>query len=178
MLKLFSGLPIAVCIAGLAFSSKVAAVEGLDACKIMQKADLETAFAPLKFDNGTLAQSVKGSARLAAVSDCTYTSHGGSIKELLSVSLSVRRAPTDAAGMKPEQARLGAAAFNASVNNVSGLGEGAYWINIGSAKSPSLQLNVFLGQREWRLFSTAGRIDIEKGVANLTQIAKATLTRQ
>lgn len=163
--------------AALICAADIGAAEGPDACKLMQKADVEAAFAPRKFDGGTLSQPVKGSAKLPTVSDCIYTSQGASIREILSVSVSVRRAPTDATGMTPAQARLGAAAFKATVTDVSGLGDGAYWVNLGTAKSPSLQLNVFRGKREWRLFAAAGRMDVDTGLANLTKIAKATMER-
>jgi hypothetical protein len=68
------------------------AADGMDPCKMMQKTDVEAAFAPHKFDDGSLSQTMKGSAKLAAVSECIYTSKGASIKEQLSVSLLMRRA--------------------------------------------------------------------------------------
>jgi hypothetical protein len=72
------------------FLGDVHAADGSDPCKMMQKADVEAAFAPHKFDDGSLSQTMKGSAKLAAVSECIYTSKGASIKETLSVSLLVR----------------------------------------------------------------------------------------
>jgi hypothetical protein len=153
------------------------AADGMDACKMMQNTDVEAAFAPRKFDAGSLSQTMKGSAKLAAVSDCIYTSKGASIKEMLSVSLQVRRAPTDATGMSPAQARTGAVTLKATPVDVSGLGEGAYWVNFGTARAPSIQLNVFRGKREWLIYSATGNKDSNVLVANLTNIAKATLSR-
>ena len=110
---------------GWFFLGNAHAADGMDPCKMMQKTDVEAAFAPRKFDDGSLVQTMKGSAKLAAVSECIYTSKGTSIKETLSVSLLVRRAPTDATGMSPAQARAGAVTLKATPVDVSGLGEGA-----------------------------------------------------
>jgi hypothetical protein len=153
------------------------AADGLDPCKMMQKTDVEAAFAPNKFDDGSLSQTTKGSAKLAAVSDCIYTSKGASIKETLSVSLLVRRALTDATGTSPAQARAGVVTLKATPEDASGLGQGAYWVNLGTARAPSIQLNVFRGKREWLVYGTAGKMDSNVLVANLTNIAKATSSR-
>lgn len=153
------------------------AADGMDPCKMMQKTDVEAAFAPHKFDGGSLVQTMKGSAKLAAVSECVYTSKGASIKEMVSVSLLVRRAPTDATGTSPAQARAGAVTLKATPVDVSGLGEGAYWVNLGTARAPSIQLNVFRGKREWLVYGAAGKMDSNVLVASLTNIAKATSSR-
>jgi hypothetical protein len=163
--------------AGWFFLGDAHAADGMDACKMMQKADVEAAFASRKFDDGSLSQTMKGSAKLAAVSDCIYTAKGASIKETLSVSLLVRRAPTDATGTSPAQARTGAVQFKGTPVDVSGLGEGAYWVNLGTARAPSIQLNVFRGKREWLVYSVTGKMDSNILVASLTNIAKATLSR-
>jgi hypothetical protein len=163
--------------AGWFFLVDAHAADGMDPCKIMQKADVEAAFAPHKFGDGSLSQTMKGSAKLAAVSECVYTSKGASIKETLSVSLLVRRAPTDATGTSSAQARAGAAKLNATPADVSGLGEGAYWVNLGTARAPSIQLNVFRGKREWLVYGAAGKMDSNALVASLTNIAKATSSR-
>jgi hypothetical protein len=163
--------------AGWFFLGDAYAADGLNPCEMMQKADVETAFAPRKFDDGSLVQTTKGSAKLAAVSECIYTSKGASIKEMLSVSLLARRAPTDATGMSPAQARAGAVTLKATPVDVSGLGEGAYWVNLGTASAPSIQLNVFRSKREWLVYGVAGKIDSNTLATNLTNIAKATSSR-
>ena len=159
------------------FSGDAHAADGMDPCMMMQKTDVEAAFAPHKFDAGSLSQTMKGSAKLAAVSECIYTSKGASIKETLSVSLLVRRAPTDATGTSLAQARACAVKLNGTPVDVSGLGEGAYWVNLGTARAPSIQLNVFRGKREWLVYGAAGNKDSYVLVASLTNIAKATLSR-
>jgi hypothetical protein len=163
--------------AGWFFLGDAHAADGLDPCKMMQKTDVEAAFAPRKFDDGSLSQTMKGSAKLAAVSDCIYTSKGASIKETVSVSLMVRRAPTDVTGMSPAQARAGAVQLKGTPVDVSGLGEGAYWVNLGTASAPSIQLNVFRSKREWLVYGATGKMDSNILVTNLTNIAKATASR-
>jgi hypothetical protein len=90
------------------------------------------------------------------------------------VSLLVRRAPTDATGTSPAQARTGAVTLKATPEDASGLGAGAYWINLGTARAPSIQLNVFRGKREWLVYGAAAKMDSSVLVASLTNIAKAT----
>jgi hypothetical protein len=178
MLKFSRWLQIGILSAAMWSAADVQADGDLDACKIMQKADVETAFAPRKFDAGSPGPVVKGSAKLAAVSSCTYSAAGASVRDRISVTLMARRAPTDATGTTPAQARQGAAQLKATPVDVSGLGDGAYWINIGSTTSPSIQINVFRGKREWLIFSSfGGKVDSNTALANLTKIAKATLAR-
>ena len=148
-----------------------------DACKIMLKSDVEAAFAPRKFDAGSPETATKGTAKVAAVSSCTYNTIGTSAKDMVSVTLLARRAPTDATGTTPAQARSGAAQLKATPVDVSGLGEGAYWVNYGSASRPSIQLNVFRGKRDWLIFGAGGKMDDATALASLTGIAKATSTR-
>jgi hypothetical protein len=141
---------------------------------MLQKADVEAAFAPRKFDSGTPGYAVKSSPTRAAVSSCTYTSRGVSVKEMVTVTLVVRRAPSDATGTTPEAAKAGAVQLNAKPVAVAGLGDGAYMANLGS----SIQLNVFRGNREWLIFGgRAKMLDDAVVLAGITKIAKATLAR-
>ena len=108
MSKYILSLLLAFLGAGWILLGDVHAADSLDSCKMMLKTNVESAFAPRKFDEGSLFQTITGSAKQAAVSECIYTSKGASIKEMLSVSLLARRAPTDALGMSPAQARASA----------------------------------------------------------------------
>jgi hypothetical protein len=58
------------------------------------------------------------------------------------------------------------------------LGDAAYWVNLGSATRPSIQLNVFKGPRVWLVFSaSASGLDVDAAVGHLTALARASLTR-
>jgi len=154
-----------------------------DACAVLQKADVEAAFAPRVFGSGKLGPVVvkvteKNASWLAAVTDCTVTSTEASAKDRLSVTLQLRRAPSDATGVTPEQARAGSIQLKATPVDVPGLGAGAYWVDLGSSSRPVIQLNVFRGKRDWLIFSASGKKPSAAAtLAGLTSVAKAAAAR-
>jgi len=150
-----------------------------DACAMLQKADVEAAFYPRKFDSGKPGYAVKSSETRAAVSSCTYTSRGATAKDMVTVTLNLRRAPNSALVISPEVAKAAAIKLKATPVNVTGLGKGAYWVNLGSIAFPVFELNVFRGKREWLVFSSGTRtMDKSAVLAALTKIAKATIARK
>lgn len=160
--------------------SDVAPTAGpLDACALMLKADVDAAFAPRVFGDGEKGVGdVAGSATLAAVSGCTFVSRGASAKEMMTVSVLARRAPDDETGMTVAMAKDGAVKLNATPVDVPGLGDAAYWVNLGSSTRPIIQLNVLKGKRFWLIFSaTASQLGTDTALAGLTQVARATLGR-
>ena len=161
-------------------SDRAATAGALDACALVQKAEVDAAFAPRVFGNGEKgASDMAGTDRLAAVSTCTFTSTGPSARELMTVSIFVRRAPSDAMGVSLATAKEGAVKLNAPPPvDVSGLGDSAYWINLGSSALPNIQLNVFKGQRVWFIFSaTTWRLETDTALSGLTKVAEASLGR-
>ena len=160
-------------------SNVVQSTGPLDACALMLKADVDAAFAPRVFGDGEKGVGdVAGSATLAAVSGCTFSSPGASAKEMMTVSILARRAPDDQTGMTVAMAKAGAVQLNATPVDVPGLGEAAYWINLGSSTRPIIQLNVLKGKRLWLIFSvTASPLGTDTALAGLTQVARAALGR-
>jgi hypothetical protein len=158
----------------------VLAEEKWDACTLLQQADVEVAFAPRKFVPGPPERAVvKPSAKLAAVSKCTFTSSGATAKDRITVSLVARRAPSDASGVRPQAAMAAARQLKATPLEVAGLGEGAYTVNLGSAAFPVLELNVFRGKRDWLVFGCAGiKLDSKVALAGLIKVANASAARQ
>jgi hypothetical protein len=158
---------------------EVLAEPAWNACDLVQKADLDAAFAPRVFGAGTPGRKQSpGTATMAEVSTCSFTSAGASAKEKRTVGLLARRAPSDTTGVTPQAARAGALQLKATPVDVAGLGEGAYWVNMGSSAFPVVELNVFRGRREWLIFSTSGKkLDVSAAVAGLTKLAAATLAR-
>lgn len=145
---------------------------------MLQKADVEAAFTPRQFDSGRPGVAIKSSKSNAAVSNCTYTSKGATAKDRVTVSLMVRRAPSDETGTTPEAAKAGAVQLKATPVDAPALGKGAYWVSVGSSTLPSIQLNVFRGKREWLIFSSSARtLDRDVVLAGLTRIAKTTAAR-
>jgi hypothetical protein len=159
---------------GLCPIASASAAEKGDACAMLHKEDVEAAFAPRKFDSGKPGFAVKSSPTRAAVTSCTYTSQGGTTKETVTITLGVRRAPSDATGTTPEAAKAGAIQLKATPIKLDGLGKGAYMMKLGN----SIQLNVFRGKREWLIFGGNARaLDNEAVLAGLMKIAQATLAR-
>ena len=150
-----------------------------DACAFLLKADVDAAFAPRTFTLEPKGRpDIASTGQLAAVSTCTFASRGASVRDLLTVSLLARRAPSDASGVTVATAKSGAAQLKATPVDVTGLGDAAYWVNLGSANRPSIQLNVFKGPRVWLVFSaSAGGLNVDATVEHLTKIAQAALAR-
>lgn len=169
-------LLILVCVQfGLGLSVAAHADDDWNACAMLKKENIESAFAPRQFDHGELKKSpFKATGKMATISTCTYVSAGASAKDSVSVSLMARRAPSDADGMTPEKAKAGALTLKTTPVDVAGLGDGAYWINMGSSKMPLIQLNVFKGKRHWFIYGASGRqLDQTTALAGLVKLAKA-----
>ena len=151
----------------------------LDACALMLKADVDAAFAPRVFREGDKGPGgFAGTAKLATVASCTYSSRGASLRDMLTVGILARRAPSDQTGVTVAVAKDGALKLGATPIDVPGLGHAAYWVNLGSAKRPLVQLNVLKGKRLWLIFSaSAAGLNTESALANLTTVARATLAR-
>jgi hypothetical protein len=155
------------------------AVVSATACAMITKADVDAAFAPRVFAEGAKGVGdFAGTAKLASVTSCSFTSRGASFRDLLTVDLLVRRAPTDASGTTVATAKDGAVKLKMTPIDVAGLGDAAYWVNMGSAKRPIIQLNVFTGKRTWLIYgATAAGLEVDKALASLTRVAQATLAR-
>jgi hypothetical protein len=160
--------------------SDALAAQQWDACAMLLKTDVEAAFAPRIFEPGTPGhEQAKSSPKLADLSSCTYSSPGASPRESLSVTLLARRSPDDASSPTPQAMKDALVKLNGVPADVPGLGEGAYWVNMGSSSFPVIQLNVFRGKREWFVFSAATKaIDAKVALAALTKLAKATAARK
>ncbi len=171
-------------VASLSFSAgpwlpAAVAQEPWDACQMLRQADVEADFAPRKFDAGTLAKdAVKRTAKMASVSTCTYVSSGPTAKDVLSLTLTARRAPSDAASVAPQAAKAGALKLGANPVDVVGLGAGAYWVDLGSKALPIVELNVFKGSRVWLVFGGGGmKVSPDAALQGLKKIADTTASR-
>lgn len=151
----------------------------LDACTLMLKADADAAFAPRVFGAGEKGiGDFAGTAKRPTVSTCTFTSPGATLKEIVTVGIIVRLAADDKSGVTIAGAKEGAVKLNATPVDVPGLGDAAYWVNLGSATRPVIQLNVFKGKRLWLAFGASGsNLGTDTALAGLTKVARATLGR-
>jgi len=160
--------------------SEVARTRGLaDVCALILKADVDAAFAPRVFGNGEQGRgNVAGTAKLASVSSCIFTSRGATVREMMTVSVLARRAPNDKAAVTVAIAKGGAVKLNAAPVDVPGLGDAAYWVNLGSSTRPMIELNVFKGSRLWLVYSAmVPNGGADAALAGLTSLARATLGR-
>lgn len=150
-----------------------------DACAFVLKADVDAAFAPRTFTLEPKGRpDIASTGQRADVSTCTFASRGASVRDLLTVGLLARRAPSDASGVTVATAKAGAAQLKTTPVDVPGLGDAAYWVNLGSANRPSIQLNVFKGPRVWLVFSaSAAGLNVDAAVGHLTNVAQAALAR-
>jgi hypothetical protein len=113
-----------------------------------------------------------------AVTSCTFVSRGASIRDMVTVSVMVVTSPSDAAQRSTEQMKQGATSLglNAKPIDLPGLGDAAYWVNLGSASRSAVAINVKQGSRRWLTVgeSSSGQ-SVDETVARLTTIAKSAL---
>ena len=173
------GMAVVMLVASASIAASEATSGPLDACALMLKADVDAAFAPRVFGAGEPGRgNFAGTAKLASVSSCSFTSRGASLREMLTVNILARRAPSDQTGMTLAIAKAGALQLHATPVDVPGLGDAAYWVNLGSARRPIIQLNVLKGKRLWLIFSaSAATLGTDAALASLTRVAKVTLAR-
>ena len=158
--------------------SQNAAAAAFDSCALLQKADVEAAFSPRAFDQGTASPLFPGTAKLAAVSSCTYTSQGPSLRDIVSITLLARRSPEGVNNVSADAMKAGVVQLKGTPVDLPDLGDGAFWVNLGSDSHPSYQLNVKVGARYWLVFSTAGvRGEQQLAIESLASLARAVLPR-
>jgi hypothetical protein len=155
--------------------------EALDACDLVSTADLAAVFAPRTFateNGGPEPRNRAGSATQNSVTSCTFVSRGTSIRDMVTVSVMVVTSPSDAAQRSTEQMKQGATSLglNATPIDLPGLGDAAYWVNLGSASRSAVAINVKQGSRRWLTVSeSSSGQSVDDTVARLTTIAKSAL---
>jgi len=163
---------------GCAFIAQPAIAATLNSCALMQQADVQAVFSPRTFDQGTAGPLQPGTAKLAEVASCTYTSQAANPRDIVSVMLLTRRAPHGVKSVTTEAMKAGVVQLKGTPVDVPGLGDGAFWANLGTDSHPSYQLNVRVGDRYWLVFSTAGvRGEPQRAIQSLSTLAKTVLPR-
>lgn len=153
-------------------ATSTAASAASDACGLVTTSDVNAAFAPRVFEIDKSAPvAPKQSAKFAQVSNCTFVSKGASVKDMVTVSVSLRLAPSDETGVTIKAMEEGAIKLGATPVDVPGLGDGAYWVKFGNR-----QLVVLKGKRIMLTLGehAPGRSDAE-AIAGLKKIAQAAL---
>ncbi len=152
-----------------------------DACDLVSIGDLAAVFAPRTFatdNSGPVPRNQTGSAKTNAVTSCTFVSKGASIRDMVTVSVSVVTSPSDAAQRSVEQMKQGVTSLGLNANpvDIAGLGDAAYWVNLGSAQRSAVAVNVKQGSRRWLTVgeSSSGQ-SVEETVERLTKLAHLAL---
>lgn len=170
---------IAVAIMGATGFASISAAVDMEACDIVTTSDVNAQFAPRVFvidKSGPKAPKLP--AKYAQVSNCTFVSKGSSVRDMVVVTVTLRRAPSNETGTTVKMMKDGAVQLGATPVDVAGLGDSAYWVSLGgrALKRPNRQLNVAKGKRIWLIFGTSEpKISDDEAVARLTKIAQAAL---
>ena len=91
------------------------------------------------------------------------------------MTLLTRRSPDGVKGVSME---AGVVQLKGTPVDVPGLGDGAFWANLGTDSHPSYLPNVMVGTRYWLTFSTAGvKTEPQRAIQTLTGLAKTVLPR-
>jgi len=153
--------------------------KSLDACSLITKADVNAAFAPRMFEPDNSGPAQRVSSKYAEVSNCTFVSKGATIREMAIVTVSVRLATSDEYGVGIDKMKAGAVALKGTPIDIVGVGDGAYWVNLGSSARPSRQLAVAKGKRLWLTFGESSpALSDAEAVARLTRLAKSGLAKR
>jgi len=151
-----------------------------DACLMISPADLAEVFAPRTFvvdTSGPVSRNQPGTAKTNTITSCTYTS-GTTMRDMMTINLTVVTAPNDAAHATVEQMKQGVAALglNATPVDIASLGDAAYWVNLGSAQRSAIAVNVKHAPRQWLTIGESSAGDrVEESVDRLTKIARKAL---
>ena len=158
------------------------AIAPLDACKLISPQELGEIFAGRTFvidNSGPVARNQQGGANKNALTTCTFVSAGVSVEDKNVVTLLVKTAPNDAAHHSTEVMKAGVKQLGLGVepSDIPGLGDGAYWVNLGTRRS-AVQVNVKHDPRIWLVVSeSSSGQDVSTTVARLSDIARRVLPR-
>lgn len=158
-----------------------AADTALDACRLLTPEALSGVFAGRSFVVDTTSPAPRnrpGGAGRNAITSCTFVSEGTSPQDMMAVTLTVTTAPNDQAQPSVEKMKAGLAqlAQKAEPVDIPGLGDGAYWVNLGARRS-AVTVNVRRNPRIWiALSESSNGQDVTQTVDRLTSLARQALS--
>jgi hypothetical protein len=168
---------------GAGAPTAAAASETPDACTLVTPDELAAIFAGRSFTQDALPaerRNSPGGPRRNAVTSCTFVSTGASIPDMMTVSIVLTTAHSDKAQPTMDKMWAGAAKLGQKVElkTVDGLGDGAYWFNIGGGSRSGIVLSVMRNPRHWLAVSESSSGQEESvTVSRLSAVAKAALGR-
>ena len=159
------------------------AAETPDACTLVTTDELAAIFPTRSFtlDNMPPEKRNKpGGPRRNAVTSCTFISNGASIPDMMTVSVVLITAYSDKAQPSIERMQSGLSTLGLKISHktIEGLGDGAYWYNIGGNSRSGVVLNVMRNPRYWLTISESSSGQDEPAtVSRLTEVARQALAR-
>ena len=154
-----------------------------DACDLVTPVDLATIFPGRSFtpdDTPPEKRNKPGGPRRNAVTSCTFISNGASIPDMMTVSVVLITAYSDKAQPSIEKMQSGLSTLGLKISHktIEGLGDGAYWYNIGGNRRSGVVLNVMRNPRYWLTISESSSGQEEPPiVSRLTEVARQALAR-
>jgi hypothetical protein len=154
----------------------------LDACALVLPQELADIFSGRSFvidNSGPTARNQPGGASRNMTTSCTFVSAGASVQEMMVVSLLVTVAPNDGAQQTIEAMKAGVVqlGLGAEPTDIPGLGDGAYWVNLGGQRT-AVTVNVKHDPRIWLAVSESSRgQEVSMTVGHLGDVARRVLSR-
>jgi hypothetical protein len=154
-----------------------------DACDLVTPDELAAIFTGRSFaiDNTSPApRNTPASPGRNAITSCTFVSPGASVKDMITVSVILTTAPSDKAQQTIDRMKAGVASLGMAATpvDIAGLGDGAYWVNLGSDRRSGVAVNVQRNPRYWLSVSESSSGQEEATtVSRLTEIARQALGR-
>jgi hypothetical protein len=154
-----------------------------DACALVTPDDLAAIFTGRSFavDNSSpVPRKTPARPGMNAITSCTFVSSGTGVKDMISVSVILTIAPSDEAQQSVERMKAGVASLGVAARpvDITGLGDSAYWVNLGSDRRSAVAVNVQRNPRYWLSVSESSSGQEEAvTVSRLTEVAKAVLGR-
>lgn len=160
-----------------------AGTQAIDACDLLSPGELGEIFLSRVFtvnNEGPVPRNQPGGPNRSSVTSCTFVSDTVSPQDMLSITVVLSIAPSDArqpttAAMKSGVTSLG---IGATPVDIAGLGDDAYWVNLGSDRRSAVAVNVRHEPRMWLTVSesSAGQ-EVQLTVERLTGLARRALAR-
>jgi hypothetical protein len=154
----------------------------LDACALVLPQELADIFSGRSFvidNSGPTARNQPGGASRNMTTSCTFVSAGASVQEMMVVSVIVTVAPDDGAQQTIEAMKAGVESLGLGADpaDIPGLGDGAYWVNLGGQRT-AVTVNVKHDPRIWLAVSESSRgQEVSMTVGHLGDVARRVLSR-
>ena len=155
-----------------------ASESALDACALVSAGDVNAAFAPRVFEVDNSGPSASVKTKFGSSSSCTFVSKGASIRDMVTVSLTVSRAFDEKNAVTVAQMKKGVVDLKGTPVDVPGLGDAAHWYNLDGPTRSSIGLQVQEGKLTWlNLGESSVGQPADVTVARLSKVASAALAK-